>query len=780
MLRIIRFRLAVFLSGSLGIAVPGCSASLFHTDMFSAENFKPAIMDGHGTEQRLITQFTDALSEDNEPALRRIVSTRFEQKAMRSKDAWKDLEILNLPGTALEVVESKESDKGVLEAVAKEESGTKYQFRILRDPEKHRWVVDDVLLRQQKKGTRATRSSVEVMDLLLTVREFLDTWQSADRGAVLQAVSTDLREPLQTLPEPWFQQMIKRISSEYETGMARHPEAQLNEFDAVVIMPSKNGHLLMKVARQDEHWLVSDIEVRNRKVDDHPGSVLRQARAMNTVTRFLSAYRAQEMTRLQTLCEEKFWQNALRVGDLSMVTLPSPDHAPDDFEIRSFAGQLTVMIPDQTEIIRMDLMTPELAGSKDSRKREPGLVETDFVVSDVTIYDRQTQQQRNLKSAFTAPARAQLFFSAVQSLDLPMLKQISTENFSGNTWDRVNPALVSSLPLNGLPSGEMTLQTSNVRGHTTELEFLSSAGQICSVIMKEENGNLKIDDLQYPDSMAQVTSMKTQMMLSVPLAELADAWRRNDLESVKRICSMDFNRLVWSNVQALPSKFSRLPDLLLMPVQNTESDEQQARVELARSGQPPVSVRLLKENSAWVIDEISLTQADGTLFDVRRTLRQDIAKHFLSDPTGGIQAAVYDHATVDSDSGVVRAVGITSEKPRGNLTLPSHRKPARRNAAILNRGMDMTAEVPRTVSAGMDASDDGTLRFGPGTRDSTAAKRSPGIHPRAAAATEEHDGVMYFKGELKSGGSTPNAEPAADDHAPITDPSQHPIDIPLD
>ena len=150
MLRIIRFRLAVFLSGSLGIAVPGCSASLFHTDMFSAENFKPAIMDGHGTEQRLITQFTDALSEDNEPALRRIVSTRFEQKAMRSKDAWKDLEILNLPGTALEVVESKESDKGVLEAVAKEESGTKYQFRILRDPEKHRWVVDDVLLRQQK------------------------------------------------------------------------------------------------------------------------------------------------------------------------------------------------------------------------------------------------------------------------------------------------------------------------------------------------------------------------------------------------------------------------------------------------------------------------------------------------------------------------------------------------------------------------------------------------------------------------------------------------------
>ena len=769
MLRTFRFRLAMLFSGSIGIAVSGCSTSLFNTDMFSAENLRPAMMDGHRTEQRIITQFTDALSEDNEAALRRIVSTRFEQKAMRSTDSYKDLEILNLPKTTLEVVESKEPDDGVLEVVAKEESGTKYQFRILRDPEKRRWVVDDVLLRQQKKGTRATKSSVEVMDLLLTVREFLDTWQSADRDAVLQAVSSDLREPLQTLPEPWLQQMIKRISSEYETGMARHPEAQLNEFDAVVIMPSKNGHLLMKVARQEERWLVSDIEVRNRKVDDHPGSILRQARAMNTVTSFLAAYRAQELTQLQPLCEEKFWQNALRVGDLSMVTLPAPDHAPEDYEIRSFAGQLTVMIPDQAEIIRVDLTTPELADPKDSKKREPGLVETDFVVSDVTIYDRQTQQQRNLKSAFTAPSRAQLFFASLQSLNLPMLKQMATENFAEATWNRINPALVSSLPLSGVPSGDMTLQNSHVRGDTTELEFLSSSGQICSIVMKEENGSLKIDDVQYPNSLAQVTSLKTQLMLSVPLAELADAWHRNDLESVKRICSTDFNRLVWSNVQALPSEFSRLPELLLMPVQNTQTAEQQALVDLVRSGQPPVRVRLLKEHNAWVIDEISLTQADGTVFDVRRTLRQDIAKHFLTDPSGGIQSAAYDHATVDSDSAVVRAVGTTSEKPRGNLTLPSNGKPVRRNATVMNRGMDMTAEVRRSASTSMDASDDGTLRFGPGTKSSPAANPSQGIHPRAAAATEELDGVIHFKGAT---------ERAVSDA--ITDPSQHPIEIPLE
>ena len=35
-------------------------------------------------EQRIVNQFSDALQEDNEAALRRTVSTRFEQKALRS------------------------------------------------------------------------------------------------------------------------------------------------------------------------------------------------------------------------------------------------------------------------------------------------------------------------------------------------------------------------------------------------------------------------------------------------------------------------------------------------------------------------------------------------------------------------------------------------------------------------------------------------------------------------------------------------------------------------
>lgn len=787
--RMTQIRLALMLASGISLASTGCTSSLLNTALLKPSNYKPSIMDGHGTEQRVVSLFTEALAEDNEAAFRRIVSTRFEQKALRAKDSYKDLEILSLPKTKLEVVESKELEPNKFEAVAKDEkTGTKYQFLVVRDAEKKRWVVDDVMLRQQKKGTRATKSSVEVMDLLLTIREFLDTWQSADRDVVLQVVSTELREPMEKLPEPWMQQMIARVSAEYENGMARRPEAQMNEADAVVKMPSKNGFLLLKVAREDDKWLVSDIEVRKRKSDDHPGSVLRQARAMNAVTQFLSAYNDSDQTRLEKLSEAKFYKNALSIGDLSLVPMPASDHAPDDFEIQSFAGQLTVMIPDESAVVRIDLTTPEVANAKDDRKRPvTTAIESEFIIADVTIYDRQTQQQRNLKSTFTAPSRALLFLSALQTKDLPMLKETSTSPLSEASWKRIDPALIGYLPLTGIPSGEMTLQSSHVRGEVTEMEFISSDGKICSVLMRDENGSLKVDDVEYPDSSARVASLRTQLMLSVPVIELATAWESGSLDSVKRASSMDFNRLVWSNLSELPEQFDNLPQMLRMPVQKTQTGEQRAMIELAESHRFTVTVTLQKENTVWVIDEIAMKQSDGTQLELRKTLRQEIAKQFLIDPSGGIQQAHFESGMRDDKSGVIHAGGPSSGKPRGNLTMPSSGKPTHETAAR-PAGIDMTQKVPGSSTIqGSQSDQTGTLRFGPATATNakrmsqTAAATSLTLQPRSVAEAKEHDGVLYYHGDTnKSAQPTLNKTDTTVRHSAITDPSQHPIDIPLE
>ncbi|MFO1000325.1 MAG: hypothetical protein U0936_08300 [Planctomycetaceae bacterium] len=790
MLRSYRLSMVLMLAGGLSVSATGCMSSLLNTEMLKPSNLKPSIMDGHGTEQRVVGLFTDAIAENNEAAFRRIVSTRFEQKAMRSPEAFKDLEILNLPKTKLEVVESKELAEKRLEAVAKEEKeGTKYQFIIVKDEVKNRWVVDDVMLRQQKKGTRATKSSVEVMDLLLTIREFLKIWESADRSAVLQAVNSELRGPLEKLPEPWLQQMIAQISAECESGMARRPEAQMNESDAVVKMPSKNGFMLLKVARQDEKWLVSDLEIRKRKSDDHPGSVLRQTRAMNAVTDFLAAYQEDNQERLQKLTEEKFFRNAISVGDLTMIKLPTPEYAPKDFEIQSFAGQLTVMIPDDDSVVRIDLTTPEVADAKDDRKRPvTAAVETEFIIENVTIYDRQTQQQRTLRSAFTAPARGALFLSALQSHDLPVLRQISTRDLVESVWSHIDPSLMDGLPLTGIPEGEMRLQNSNVRGEVTELEFQSANGQICSVLMRDENGELKVEDIQYPDPSAGVASLRTQLMLTVPVIELANAWENQDIQSIRRNSSLDFNRLVWSNLPAVPEEYKALPELLRMPVQRTQSTEQKARIDLASAGQPPVTVSLLKENTAWVIDEVSIKQPNGTQLELRKTLRQVIAQQFLNDPTGGIQQARFN-GTTESDGGVVRAVGTGTTKRAGNLTLQSYGKPKNTQSAELPlEGLDLTEEelLPMPETSNQQT---GTLHFGPAsatkakTSDASSALTPPLTRPKAATESEEYDGVVYFKGDATA---KPKAaqetvtKPASSRRATITDPSQHPIEIPVE
>ena len=755
-------RIVLLSAGLAGMTIPGCATSFFDTAMLKTAALKPSIMDGHITENRAITQFTDALIEDNEKAFRRSVSTRFEERAMRSADAWKDLEIMKLPKVKLEIDDSTSVDENTFETIAKDEKGTKYQFRIARDTEKRRWVVDDVLVRQQKKGTSATKSVSEVMDLLLTVREFLTTWQSNDRSAILPALAASLREPLEQMPEPWMNRLVERVSSECESEMARRPEIQMNESDALVKMPSKNGYLLMKVARDGNHWLFSDIEVRQRKTDDHPGSVLRQARALNTVSQFLAAYSKEDKVALKTLSDETFYSTSLEIGDLSMIGMPSAEHAPDDFEIRSFSGQLTIMVPDQTQIVQLDLTTPKSDDRKAIQKLAEGSVETSFVVRDITIYDRQTRKQQKLESAFTAPIRAMLFVSALHEQNVPILKQLSTKEFSRGTWDRIDPALVSHLPLSEVPGGELTLQNTDVRGDTTELEFISDGGQICSVIMRSENGTLNVDDIQYPNSSAQVASLRNHLELTVPIVELASAWHKRDLSGVKQNCSMDFNRLIWGNLKTLPGDFDRLPDMLLVPVQSTERQaDSQAAVALGHQGEPPVSVRLLKENSAWVIDEISVRQPDGVVFNIRQNLRRDIAQRFLDNPDGGIMQAVSE-STSDSPSGVVHALSESPAPRRGNLTLPSSGKPKTPRTAMTPAGIDMTP-APKSHPV----PEDGILKFGP--HASTAAL--PDTPQRSKGEAEEIEDVVYFNG-------APESKSAKTAPSPLGDISQHPIEIP--
>ncbi|MFO0976120.1 MAG: hypothetical protein U0996_06950 [Planctomycetaceae bacterium] len=800
-------KLAFLLAGGLSLSATGCSTSLFTAETWKSMNLKPNMIE-YGTEQRAINSFTEALAEDKEAAFRRTVSTRFEQQALRSKDSYKDLEILSLPKEKLEIVESKETDDNKLEVVAKLKEGTtKYQFIIVRDSEKHRWVVDDVLLRQQRRGTRATKSAVEVMDLLITIREFIDTWQSGDRNAVLQVVSTELREPLESLPEPWMQQIMARVSAEHEEGMARRPEAQMNDSDAVVKLPSKNGFLLLKVVQQDDQWLVSDIEVRQRKVEHHPGSILRQARALNAITSFLAAYSEKDISKLESLTERTFYEGALKVGDLSMVHLPAANYAPEDFDIQSFAGQLTVTIPERSEVVRLDLTTPEAAEEKRENRIKGETVESKFIVSDVTIYNRQTQQQKNLRSAFTAPARAMLFLSAVQGRELPVLRQISTQRLNEAAWSQMQPELFRIMDIEGLPQGELTLERSTARGDLTELEFASASGQICSVIMRDENGNLLVDDVEYPGRTMEIASLKSTLMLTGPVTELAGAWGRQDFDGVRQRCSTKFNNLVWANVVELPGNLNHLPTALAQPVRKVNEAGELAMVELGDEQSAHVTVHLVRENTAWVVDEIILSPPGGAVVELRKELRREVSKQILASPSGEIRKAGFDLGTSSEDQGVIQAVDRRSATASrvGNLTLPpgtpSGRAPAKAppkktsTGAASRDAIDMTEEQMELTDEMMvpeSAEESGLIKFGPAPRSSQQTpssnlKRTPnmGASVRPMVDPTVEDGAIHFNGAPKPAKKTPVAETIRDDEESKTslrnegiNPAANPVEIP--
>jgi hypothetical protein len=737
----------------------GCASA-----MFDRQALKQKTM-----EYRVVNHFTDAMEEENEAALRNATSARFHEKALRSKTAFRDLEILNLPKEDLEVVEIEKSDDKTRQVVVKNESGTKYQFHLIRDQDRRRWVVDDVVFRQQKKGTRVSKSTTEVMDLLLTLREFLETWKAQDREQMLAVCTDDLRKQLETLPEPWLKRLVERITSEYESEMARRPDAQLNENDAHIKLPAKNGFLVVKMVQRDHEWLVSDAELHNRKIENHPGSIRRQAVAMNAVTAFLKSYGDKDHETLKSTVSNGFYDGSLQFADLSVVPLPSAEHAPADFEISAFVGKLSVIIPDQKNIVRVDLITPEsenavieLSGKVVTEKRG----ENRFVVRDVMLYDRRTQHQTLLSSAFTAPTRAMLFMSMLSDRDVSMLRQVSSQEFCRSIWDRIPENLITQLPLSDVPGGELKMTGSNVRGSRTELEFESADGTVLTVCLSDDNNRLRVDDVQYPNAQGGICSLKTQLEFAVPLVELGNAWKQSDIDGVRRTCSSEFNRLVWGNLSELPPDYEELPELLLQPVTDIQVTPEKATVQLASVSGASARVEMLSEKGYWVVNDVSFQRPEGETVDLRSTFRREIAQQLMQNPKGAIRPVSYvrssrsdkdsdtGHDDVLDDAGVVHAHAKTSTKEThahqtGRLTIiPGTRVKAEGDSEIRKADAKSVGTIETADDSAEKASAENTeqSKSEEDGLPKNSQTRSGHAHSEGQSSEQDDEDIVFFGG----------------------------------
>ncbi len=653
-------------------------------------------------ENRVISDFVEAIEEENEAALRRVSSSRFEETSLRSDDVFRDLEIVGLPQGDVTIEEVETPSENRRSATVVDSKGTKYRFELVRSEKEGRWVVDDVLVRQRKKWMKVRMNvawpASRVMDLVFSVREFLDVWTASDRDEILRRASPALARSLEEVPDSWLKVIAQPVAERFDSALVRKPEAQLTDDSAVVRVPIRGGFLLVQAIPGEMHWLIDNIEIHQRSESAHPGSIRRQADAVAALGRFLTAWQSGVTEQLRDVSTEQFFEGTLRFGDLSLVAMPSADVAPDDFSIRTFAGRVTILVPTDRDIVRFDLVDPELEERRKTAGSDPRQM---FVVDSVILYDRTRQNERTLASVFTAPARASLFLESLHRRDTVILKQLSTRRLNEAVWNQVTPKLVESftLPLNHLQN--LSLTDSRVQGRRTTLLYESADGSAVECRLDEENGRLLMDDIRYADAAGDQVSLQTQLSLQIPVLSFASAWRQQNIEHLRQVCSLEFNRLALKQLRTVPDLPLHLAERLDTTVRSIRVTDERATVEMGLPGSTTAQVHLVREQERWLISDVTIPESEEHVVHLRHELRSVVARNLLNTtppsvtPITARRKGSQMPATASEDRRPIRQVSVIRQA--------SAERPEERTGSVRSAGYQVFGPDSEHIASRLNA-----------------------------------------------------------------------------
>jgi hypothetical protein len=556
----------------------------------------------HFIESRAITQFSEYLKDEDLGGLMSSTTREFHQRALRTETALEDLKILNIPDgktTVVEVEELSDSKKRVTVQVG---DGKKEVFYELEKDAKGHWGVDDIYLKQKQKGVVAYKSVTEQMDLLLSVREFLDTWSRGDREQVLGVTTPKFRSTLDSLPPSYLATLTRIVSAGKPTGGKYKPNAQMDEKVAVVRLPRSVGDTVISFELADGAWRVADVAV-DCKGDDQLPSMLKLAQAVNGCTSFLAAYNSGDKAALSRWSSDDFFEGSLSVGDLTQARLPDAQFSEHELQVAKLRGnRADFVLKNDTELVQIDLHK-----EPDS---EPDAVPV-FRVSDVTIYEIETKQEKRLSALFTAQGMLDIFVKAMSDRDLKTLKHSSTHDLAGRVWNRLTPETLNVMPLDLFDGGQMEFVTASFQGALTRVD-VRQGGKDLTYMLREEHGRFFVDDVHW-----QITgvpaSMKTTLEILVPVHEFATAiamsrdpeYQQEALERVQAASTSELNRVVWSQTRLIPNSSVSADAYLQAPLKSIATADHDVIVQLgdARYG---AKVTLRKEFDRYAVDDILL------------------------------------------------------------------------------------------------------------------------------------------------------------------------------
>jgi hypothetical protein len=490
------------------------------------------------------------------------------------------------------------------------------------------------------------------MDLLLTVREFLDACDVGERGDVLEGTTPRLRSALEKLPPTYLARLTGLISAGRDAAKSQKPQAQLSENTAVVKLPRKSGELLLTLELDGDRWQVDDALIDSQIESQRLPSMFREALAVEHCLNFLAAYERNDRPAVEQACDADFFEGSLSLGNFKEVRLPSP--LLTDHELQSSLNGLRAdfTLKSDREIVQITLHR----GPDENLEDRP-----EYRVSNVSIFDLATQQEMRLGALFTARAMGEFYLRALAERDVTQLRHGSTRDFTNRVWQRLNDQTVATLPwepFNGPPAtmgkvhfdGPLVKLTAHAGDHGVEF------------VLREESGKFLVDDIRW-EIPGRPTTAKATWELMIPVRNFAHAislgrdpaQQTAALELLQRTSSRDFNRMVWTQTEFVPTSGLSGDTFLNAPLRSLTQSEGEVIVQLGDQRFGAV-VTMVKERDEYAIDEVQLIA--GPKPDDRVTLKKELRMQLArgqAQPPEGVRFAGAQLPAGEARSRVVQA-----------------------------------------------------------------------------------------------------------------------------
>ncbi len=546
-------------------------------------------------ETKAIEQFSKAIENNDLKMLKHHTTLNFSKTAPRNKSSMDDLKILKIPTGETTIVEIKDISPNHKKVVAEVgENKKKLLYELKKVNKTGEWVVDDLYIKQKQKNLTVMKSVTEQMDLLLTVREFVTAWETGNRDDILATTDGEFKATLEELHPAFLAKLSKKVAGEAHSSKKQRPDAQLDKDIAIIRLPRRSGQMIISMKLKAGQWKATDVAVESKQNGDHVKSAQKQAKMLLAISNFLDAYNQNNKEDLKKYTADQFYRGSLDFGDLTLAALPQSQAAAADYELKIEGNLANFVTHNQGQMVNLTLVKIESDEIDVPEK---------YLVEEVTLFQDQGKQQITLTSLFSSRAITMLFSDALAKRDMKILDFSSTPDFSTRVWKKVEPNLVTQLPLNELTGPGFKILDIKFNGAVTKV-FARQGNLPLTYILREHLGHLLVDDIEL-DLKGRPASVKATLELMVQVQNYAYYMHDQNIRNLQRYSSRDFNELVWRQVDQVPKTAYQTPELLMTDLASLEINENEgyARIQLGNKDRG-ATVRLIKQHGQYVIDDI--------------------------------------------------------------------------------------------------------------------------------------------------------------------------------